>query len=277
VTRLEDVPAGSTLPVPAQSPIVVIMLENKTEADVHDATDAPYLKHLLAAGAEMIDYQAIAHPSQPNYLALFSGSTQGVFDDDLHDIDAPTLADQIEAAGKTWRMFAENYPGNCSLAATASGGPDGDGTYARKHVPALSFRSITATPSRCANVQPLGSFTPDAANFIWVVPNLCHDMHDCPIASGDRWLASFVPKILEAPAFQPGGHGLVVVTFDEGRGNDGNAEVVTVLLGPDVRAGTKSDIAHSHYSVLRTIETSLGLPCLADACEANTLGEAFRR
>jgi len=277
VTGLEAVPPNSTLPVPAESPIVVVMLENKTEAQIHDAADAPYLQHLLASGAEMTDYQGVAHPSQPNYLALFSGSTQGVFDDHVHDVDAPTLADQLEAAGKTWRIFAENYPGGCFTGASATGGPDGDGTYVRKHVPAISFRSIAGSPARCANIQPLASFEPDAADFMWIVPNLCHDMHDCPIASGDRWLASFVPRILDSPAFRPGGHGLLIVTFDERDGNDHNGEIVTVLVGPDVRAGTTSGIAHSHYSLLRTIETSLGLPCLADACEANTLGEAFGR
>lgn len=276
VTQFEPVPPGSTLPVPPQAPIVVIMLENKSEADIHSATDAPYLHRLLASGAELTDYQAVAHPSQPNYLALFSGSPQGVYDDDVHDLDAPTLGDQLVSAGRTWRIFAENDPGSCFSGATASGGPDGDGTYVRKHVAAISFRSIAGSPTQCANIQPLSSFSPDAADFIWVVPNLCHDMHDCAIATGDQWLASFVPRILDSTAFQAGGHGLLVVTFDEREGSDRNDEIVTVLIGPDVPAGTTSDVAHTHYSLLRTIETSLGVPCLAEACNANTLGEVFR-
>ncbi len=274
---LEPVPAGSLLAVPPSGPVIVIMLENKNEHSILDTTDAPYLKSLFETGAVSAEYQAVAHPSQPNYLALFSGSTQGVTDNGSHDLTAPTIADQLESAGKTWRVFAENLPAvDCFTGETASGGPDGDGDYARKHEPAISFTAISGSPERCANIRPLVDFRPDAADFSWVVPNLCHDMHDCSVAEGDAWLAEFVPTILASPAFAPGGTGTLYITFDENDGKTTDNEVVTMVVGPKVKAGTRSTVPHSHYSLLRTIETSLGLPCLAQACDANTLGELFQ-
>jgi hypothetical protein len=276
-TALEAVPAGSIVPVPPTRPVILIVFENKTDKDILDATDAPYLHGLIARGALATDYQAVAHPSQPNYLALFSGSTQGVIDDEIHDLSARTLADQLGDAGKTWRLFAENYPADgCFAGATNEGGVDGAGLYVRKHNPAISFTGISGSPASCANIQPLSAFSPDAADFIWVVPNMCNVMHDCPIADGDRWLKTFLPPVLDSAAFSPGGHGVVYITFDEGADKSRNNEIVTLALGPDVVAGSRSGVAHSHYSMLRTIETGLGLPCLAEACSANTLGELFR-
>ena len=274
---LEPVPAGSLLAVPPSGPVIVIMLENKNERSILDATDAPYLQSLFDTGAVATEYQAVAHPSEPNYLALFSGSTQGVTDNGSHDLNAPTIADQLENAGKTWGVFAENLPAvECFTGETSSGGPDGDGDYARKHEPAISFTAISGSPQRCANIKPLRDFRPDAADFSWIIPNLCHDMHDCSVAEGDAWLASVVQPILASPAFAPGGSGTLYITFDESDGKAADNEIVTTVLGPKVKAGTRSDVAHSHYSLLRTIETSLGLPCLAQACEANTLGELFQ-
>ena len=276
-TSLETVPAGSTLPVPATRPVILIVFENKSDKDVLGATDAPYLNSLIARGALGTDYQAVAHPSQPNYLALFSGSAQGVTDDRDHDLRAPSLADQLEVAGRTWRIFAENYPADgCFTGATHDGGVDGAGQYVRKHNAAMSFTAISGSPTRCANIQPLSRFAPDAADFIWVLPNMCHVMHECPTADGDTWLKTFLPPVLDSPAFAPGGHGVVYITFDEGADKSRNNEIVTLAIGPSVRAGMRSDVAHSHYSLLRTIETGLGLPCLAEACSANTLGEMFQ-
>jgi acid phosphatase len=276
-TALEPVPQGSTLPVPATRPVILIVFENKTDKDIIGAAEAPFLNGLMSQGALAADYQAVAHPSQPNYLALFSGSTQSVIDDDVHDLSAPTLADQLEAAGRTWRVFAENLPAaGCFTGATSQGGPDGPGVYVRKHNPAISFTSISGSAERCANIRPLADFTPDAADFIWVIPNMCHIMHDCAIADGDAWLKSFAGRILASPAFGPGGNGVLFITFDEGADKSRSNEIVTIARGPAIRPGFRSEVAHSHYSLLHTIQSGFGLPCLADSCTSNTLGEMFQ-
>jgi hypothetical protein len=273
LTNLEPIPSGSDVAVRPMSHVFLIVLENKSEADVIDTPDAPYLNQLIARHGLSTDYQAVAHPSQPNYLALFSGSTQDALDDDVHDVTAANLADELEAAGKTWRVYAENYPGGCFTGATSSDGPDGDGEYVRKHNPAISFTSISGSPARCANIRPLSDFDPEAADFELVVPNMCHVMHDCPVSTGDAWLAGFVPRILDSAAWRDGG--VLFITFDEGAEQSRRNEIPTLVIAPDVPEGFESATAHNHYSLLRTIELGLGVGCLAESCSANTLGEFF--
>jgi phosphatidylinositol-3-phosphatase len=273
-TKLEAIPPGSAVPVPAFSRVYLLVLENKSE-EILGSPAAPYLNKLFHSGAISTDYQGIAHPSQPNYLALFSGSPQGVFDDEPHNIDAPTLADQLEAAGRTWRVFAEDFPAdNCYTGASSTDGPDGPGKYVRKHNPAISFRSISGSADRCANIQPLMAFEPSIAAFNWIVPNECHIMHDCSVAQGDAWLRGFLPRILDSAAFRAPGS-VLFITFDEGEHLARDNEVVAAAIGPGIEVGKESPIAHTHYSLLRTIQEGFRLPCLANSCEANTLGELF--
>lgn len=157
-----------------------------------------------------------------------------------HDDAALHRFDQIEAAGKTWSVFAENVPLNCYTGATAADGEDGPGTYARKHEPAISFPSIQTNSSRCARIADFTHFSPSAADFELIVPNLCHDMHDCSIQAGDSFLRGFVPKILQSAAWQQGG--VLFIT----------------------------------YSLLHTVENAWGLGCLQNTCAANDLREFFR-
>jgi hypothetical protein len=274
LTKLEPIPPGSSVAVRPMSHVFLIVLENKSEGDVIGSADARYLNKLIAGYGLAGDYQGIAHPSQPNYLALFSGSIQDVYDDNDHDVLAPNIADQLDSARKTWRVYAENLPlGGCFTGDTSSRGPDGAGVYARKHNPAISFLSISTSPARCANIQPLSAFDPGAADFTMIVPNMCHIMHDCSVATGDAWVRDFVPRILDSPAWRQGG--VLFITFDEGAEHSKRNELPTIVVAPDVAAGTSSGVAHNHYSLLRTVQAGLGLPCLAESCSANTMGEFF--
>ena len=274
LTNLEPIPSGSDVAVRPMRHVFLIVLENKSEGDIVGSPDAPYLNDLIGRFGMATDYQALAHPSQPNYIALFSGSTHDVLDDEVHDIDAPNLADQLDAAGTSWRVYAENLPaGSCFTGGASRDGPDGDGVYVRKHNPAISFTSISGSPERCANIQPLTAFDPGAAGFELIVPNMCHVMHDCPASSGDTWLAGFVPRILDSAAWRDGG--ALFITFDEGADNSSRNEIPTLVIAPDVAPGYRSGVAHTHYSLLRTIELGLGVDCLVESCSANTLGEFF--
>lgn len=265
---------GPTAKLPAFGHIWVVVLENKSYDAIEDSQVAPFLSGLIAQGGLATAYSGVGRPSQPNYLALFSGSTQGVTDDASHDIDAPNLADQLEAAGRTWGEYAENVPTDCFPGETASGGRDGAGEYARKHAPAISFDSIRSDPARCANIHDLTGFEPGAVDYALIIPNLCHDMHDCSIPDGDAWLSGFVPKITSSSAFRDGG--LLVVTFDESDPHaQGDARVATIVVSPVVKVGTRSKVEHDHYSLLRTIQDAWGLDCLAESCRANTLAEFF--
>lgn len=273
-TVLSPTPSGAPAVVPRFSHVFTIVLENHSAVNVLGSADVPYLNQLVAQFGVAEAYQGVAHPSQPNYLALFSGSTQGVTDDAPHDLVAPTIADQLEAAGRSWRVYAENVPSGCFTGPTASGKSDGSGTYARKHDPAISFTSISGSPARCANIQPMSAFDPAGADYSFIVPNLCNDAHDCPLSTADAWLRNLVPHILDSPAWQDGG--VLFITFDEADGQDRAANrVVTLVIAPSVVAGTRSSVPHTHYSLLRTVQDGLGLDCLALSCQANTLGEFF--
>lgn len=100
MTTLVSAPPDSVLPVPSFSHVFVIVLENKAYDRIVGSADAPYINELIARYGLAAAYQAVAHPSQPNYLALVSGSTQGVVDNEPHDLAAPSLFDQLERAGR---------------------------------------------------------------------------------------------------------------------------------------------------------------------------------
>ncbi len=265
----------STSGLPAFRHVYLIVMENKSYGEIVGSPAAPFINRLIARYGLASAYFAVAHPSEPDYIALFSGSTQGITDDGVYEISAPNLADQLEAHGRTWAVFAQNVPTGCYVGSVASGGPDGPGTYARKHEPAISFTSIAGHPARCARITDFSHFDPAAADFELIIPNMCNDMHDCSVATGDAFLASFVPRITSSPAFADSA---LFITWDEGTTDTGGGgHVPLVVVSPLVRPGTVSGTAHDHYSLLRTIEDAWALGCLANACRANDLRELFAR
>ena len=261
-------PAPKRAALPSFNSIYVIVMENKEYGSVVGNPQLPYINSLIAQYGLATNYDAVTHPSQPNYLALLSGSTQGVTDDGVHEVNGPNLLDQIEAKGRTWRVYEQNLPGGCFTGATASGG------YARRHDPAMSFTQISGSPSRCANITDLTNFDPNAANFEFIVPNTCNDMHNCGAPEGDRFLKSFVPGILASRAWKQGG--VLFIVWDEGTSNlGGGGRVPLLVISNQVAAGFKSALPHNHYSLVRTIEDAWGLGCLNHACTANNLAEFF--
>ena len=267
-------PAVAAPAVPRFRHIYVIVMENREYGTIVGDPSAPYINGLIARYGLATNYRAVAHPSQPNYIALFSGSTQGVKDNGVHRLSRANLADQLTAHGISWRVFAQNVPLGCFTGATARGGADGSGTYARKHEPAISFTSIARRPTRCARIRDFSHFSPSVADFELIVPNMCNSMHDCSTATGDAFLRTFIPKILKSPAMKGSA---LFLTWDEGTSNlGGGGRIATVVIGPTVKRGYRSAVAHTHYSLLRTIERAWGLGCLNRACSANDLREFFR-
>ncbi len=270
-----SLPKPNLTGIPAFSHVYLIVMENKGFDGIVGSASAPYVNSLIAQYGLATEYTAIGHPSQPNYIALFSGSIQGIKGDGVVNLNAVNLADQLEAAGKTWKVYAQNYPGSCFRGAEASGGQDGPGNYARKHNPAISFTSISESPARCANITDLKHFDAQAANYELIIPNQCNDMHDCSIDVGDNFLKDFVPQILNTPAWQNGG--VLFITWDEGEEKQPGADRVPLLvISKEVQPRFQSSTPHNHYSLLRTIEDAWGLPCLNLSCQANNLAEFFR-
>lgn len=282
--------AGSATPkssstLPNFDHIYVIMMENKESTEIIGSDRAPYLNSLIGQYGVATSYTGVSHPSQPNYLALWAGSTFGITDDNNHDLTGPTIADQLDAAGKSWRVFAENYPVGaagaapaCFTKATARGGEDGPGNYSRKHNPAMSFTSLSTDLTRCSqHITDFTHFDAAAANFSFVVPNACHDMHDCAVSDGDKWLQQWLPEhILNTPTWK-NSNSAIFITWDEGEtAKGGGGNVPLIVISHETAAGFVSQAPFNHYSLLLTIERAWGLGCLSSSCTAEDLSAFFR-
>lgn len=259
--------------------VAVILMENQEYGDVVGSRDAPFINRLAHTGVLVTQMYGIAHPSLPNYLALTGGSTFGIHTDCTDcSVHATSLVDQLQSRQLSWKGYMEGLPHACFLGA-------GAGDYAKKHDPFAYYTRITSSPARCAAIVPLTQLATDERagtlpRLIWISPNLCHDMHDCSLATGDRFLSQLVPPLLHAL----GRRGLLFLTWDEGSSPNGccrlahGGHIVTILAGPDARPGARLATATDHYSVLQTIEDVFGLPRLRGAACACTpsLGPLLR-
>jgi acid phosphatase len=237
---------------------MVVVFENEDAQKIVGGPDAPYLTSLASAGATFTDAHGEAHPSQPNYLALFSGSTQGVTDDSCPQaLAGPNLAAELATAGRTFVGYSEDLP---SQGYTGCG----TGRYARKHNPWVDFGDLPSSVN-----QPYSALPTDFADLptvSFVVPNLCDDMHDCGVAAGDAWARQHLSAYV---AWAQQHDSLLVVTFDEDNGSAAN-HIATVLVGPMVTTGAY-DQRIDHYSLLRTVEDMYGLPPVGHAAAAAPL------
>lgn len=267
LAALALVPGSAARPaaVPPLGRVVVIVFENMDLDQVVGSPDAPIFTQLARSGASLRGYRGITHPSLPNYLALVSGSTQGISSDCTRcTVAARSLADTLEASGRTWKTYAEGLP------RPGWTGPSA-GRYVKRHNPFLYFRAVLAKPGRRARVVPLTALRRDLAagalpDFSLVVPDVCHDMHDCPVATGDAWLENFLPPLLASPQLK---RGVVFVVFDESAvSSDPRSAIPALALGPAVRPGSRSTAPVTHYSLLRTIEDDWGLPRLGRSASA---------
>jgi acid phosphatase len=260
------------------SHVVVMMLENRNYDQVVGSSQAAYFNSLLSEGASATRFYAITHPSEPNYIASVAGSTLGVSDDcEFCSIDGTSIVDQLEGAGLSWKAYMEGVPGPCY-----TGGDTGN--YARKHNPFIQFNNIAKDPKRCKLVQPLTSLQSDVASndlpaYSWITPDLCNDGHDCSTATVDSFLSGIVPVIQEAL----GPHGYLVITWDEADDDNSGCcgtrggRIPTVILGPDVKKGFQYGADATLYSLLATVEKSLGLEPLGAAASAPPLDPLFER
>jgi hypothetical protein len=259
---------------PAAGPpghIAVMVLENHEYGDIIGSRSAPYINSLARRYGLATRMYAITHPSLPNYLALTGGSTFGISDDCTDcRVGATSLVDELAAAHLSWRAYMEDLPRPCFTGASAGG-------YAKKHDPFAYFTRITRDRARCANIVPLSRLFADERagalpTFTWISPNLCHDMHDCSVSTGDRFLARLVPSLLRAL----GPHGLLFLTWDEGSSDNGccklasGGHIVTIVAGGGARPHGRLATPTDHYSVLQAIEDLLGLRRLRGAACACT-------
>lgn len=223
--------SGSTSGVPAYSHIVVVMEENHAYNEIIGSPSAPYINGtLVPGGAVMSNYFAITHPSEPNYFALYAGSTFGVTDDNFHAEPDPTLDTVLNAAGKSFAGYVEQ-------------------PIDQNHTPWEYFPEGTSVE------KDISSFT--AGNFAalptvsFVIPNVNDDMHDGTIQQGDTWLQNNINAYAQ---WAKSNNSLLVVTWDEDDGAQNN-QVPAILYGADITPGLYNT-PYNHYNLLSAIATA---------------------
>ncbi len=263
--------------------VFVIVMENHNWSSIQGNRSAPYINNsLLPIASSTQEYYNPpgVHPSEPNYLWLEAGTDFGITNDDdpadNHQSATSHLVTLLTQAGISWKAYQEDIDGTtCPLTRT--------GLYAPKHNPMVFFDDVTdnndpRSAGCIAHVRPYGELAADlrndtAARYNFITPNLCNDMHDCSVRTGDTWLSHAVPQILDSPAYRRGG--AIFITWDEGAGGDG--PIGMIVLSPAAKGGGYTNAIHyTHSSTLRTIQEIFGVrPLLGDAANATNLRDLF--
>jgi uncharacterized membrane protein len=255
--------AGTTTPAPppAAAPhVMVIIEENRNRGEVIGAADMPYFNSLAVEYGNTTDWDGVAHPSLPNYLALVSGSTQGVTDDGTGYSfpGVPTLGSQLTAAGIPWKAYMEEMPEPASVVAAS-------GEYVKKHNPFAYFPQTNG-----ANVVPATQFQTDLKSgglpdFIWYTPNLINDGHELSNAAVDASLKGILEPLLASKWYAESG--IIIITWDEDTGEEKTPTIVVA----EVAKGKVLTAPGNNYGTLATIEDLYKLTRLGKAAGAQTL------
>lgn len=241
--------ADDGLPVPDH--VVVVIMENHSFGEIIDHHRAPFIASLAEHGALFTNAFAVSHPSEPNYFALFSGSTQNVHDDGFHSFtQAPTLAGALAAAQKTFIGYVE------------AGSP-------RKHAPWESFASARGVERPLADFPRSFAALPTVS---FVIPNLDNDMHDGTVTAGDRWLEAHLGAYA---AWAETHNSLLIVTFDEDDYWSDN-RIPTIIYGDHVKPGVYAEHV-THFSVLSTLVAMYGLKPFADISGIPPITEIWQK
>lgn len=249
--------------IPRYDHVVVAVFENEDYGSIIGSRSAPTFNQLAAQGALLTGSHGVTHPSQPNYLALFSGSQQGVTDDScpIKLTGKANLATDLLAHGRTFKGYAESLPSTGYSGCSS-------GNYARKHAPWADFNNVP----RSLQV-PFSQFPRDFTKLptvSFVIPNMCNDMHDCSVGTGDK----FVRNHLMAYAQWAKSHNsLLVLTFDEDDFTSVN-KIPTVLVGQHVKVGRFGQRTNQ-YNLLSTLTDMYGLTPISTAAHKPPLTAVF--
>jgi acid phosphatase len=277
--------------VPSYDHIVVVIMENHGYDQIVGSSAAPYINStLIANGALFTDSHGVTHPSQPNYIALFSGSTQGVTGDPnisglngngepQWPLNAPNLGAQLLNAGRTYTGYSEDLPGQGSTVDKADGG-----LYQAKHNATVMFQNgVGPNQPQNGNLlpsvvnQPYTSFPTDFTQLptvSFIDPNQINDMHNGSdpqaITNGDNWLANNIESYRQWALTH---NSLLITTWDEDDFTASN-HIATIFDGAFIKPGQYSETIN-HYNVLRTIEAAYGLPGIANADGLSPITDVF--
>jgi hypothetical protein len=258
--------------LPKPDHIVIVMFQNKNYSDIVGSSKAPYINSLLAdsSTAHFTQSYALTHPSQPNYLMLFSGSNQGVTTDNV-PTNTPfhtcNLGASILASSKTFTGYSESMPSPGYLGNNTS-------LYYRKHNPWSDWQGSGENTLPAAVNQPFSSFPQDYSQLpalSIVVPNIINCMHDGTIEQGDTWLQNHFSSYVQWAKTH---NSLLIVTFDED-GNGENNRILTLFNGPMVKHGQYANRI-THYNLLRTLEDIYNLPACGASANSTAINYVWR-
>jgi phosphatidylinositol-3-phosphatase len=249
--------------------LLVLVVENHSLAQMRD--QMPYTAGLAKRYGYATDYRGIRHPSLPNYIAITGGDTYGIADDaapSRHPVDGQSVFGEALGAGKTAALYADGMQGSCAT-------EDGGDRYAVKHNPWAYY--VRERAACTAGDQPMRALAPAVRqgrlpNAGMVVPNLCHDAHDCSLSGADAWIRSELELVLAGPDWRSG-HLAVVITADEDDHHAHN-NVLTVVVHPSQQGNVVSSPLN-HYSLSGLYSDVVGAPPLKNAADAPSMAEAF--
>lgn len=259
--------SNSSLIVQPSHNVMLIMLENREYSSVFGSNNAPYLTYLANKYGYASNAYAATHPSLPNYLAIVSGNTFSITTD-CESCSAPgiTIINELASKHITWGAYFQSMPYPCFRGYSSSTG------YAKKHNPFMYFPAITENPNLCDQIMPLKALFPvintNPPSFIFVVPNLCNDGHNCPNITLDSWLESFIPTVISSEWFKH--NGIIIITFDEGVSDLGCCNVAHGghILTVVIKAGLSNVVQTTPvdtYGILATIEDLYSIPKLGES------------
>ena len=265
---------GGTGTVPLVGHVVVVVEENTDYANVICGSSMPYLSSLVKQYGLATQYYANTHPSIGNYFMMTVGKIITNDDGFSGTVSDDNIVRELVAAGKTWKSYAEDLP---SVGYT--GGSVGN--YARKHNPLSYLSDVVNDTTQRRNLVPFTQFATDLVNnglpnYSFIVPNLCHDAHDCSLSVADSWLQTHIDPLIKSTPFQQ--DGLLVILFDESGGDNthGGGRIAWVAASPKAQPGYESTTRYQHESTLRLSLKALGVTVFPNAAAtAPDMGEFF--
>lgn len=274
------VPGSSAVTeVPITGTIFTIVFENHSAGVINPRN--PYLQSLADRYATAGAYLATTHPSLPNYLLMTSGSTQGVGDDRapaFHRVEGnDNLGAQLDAANVPWRAYMESMGEPCRMAT--------EGEYIVRHNPFVYYTSLSDDTERCRehivdmDEHLAADLEANTYRFMWITPNICNDMHNCPASTSDEWLSQLIPRLMDSPGYREGG--AIFLLWDEGGPDisyvvDVPQTIPFVLISENlVSPGFVSNIRYGHDSYLATVEDAFGIPRLPTTVDSTPMVDFF--
>jgi acid phosphatase len=261
--------------LPAFKHVFIVVEENHGYSSVIGSASMPYLNSLANQYGLATQYYSDTHPSNGNYFMLTMGEINPTKQNGV--ITADNVVRHLLTAGKTWKAYEESLPYVGYLSPDTS-------FYARRHCPLSHYSDVVDSKVQIANLVPFTQFATDLANdnfpdYSFITPNLCHDAHNCSLATADAWLKTNIAPLIQSSSFQDGG--LLILTFDEAADTDtthGGGHVAWVAVSPQFsKVGYESTKLYQHQSTLRLMMEGLGLTTFPGmAASAPRMAEFFK-